>query len=242
MAVGLPARPPCGPPGHSHEPVSVQGFRPPTRTPSRTKSPALGAPGTPQPAGPRLCPGPPVHPPAGPFPRVPVVWRWVLWIGVDALHPIASLGDRRLELDREQNSVPISLAMSMALAIGGGGRGGVGAASAAPPAALAGRRAMGYAARSGGCGVGPGGVPGACGGAGGCPGLVLPAPTRPPQSQFRVFWVCADGFSGTALTRFVPSLRSGTMNLISLRGAGRRPRPKGAGRAPVRFRLAGTVG
>ncbi len=94
-----PARPPCGPAGHSHERVSVQGYPSPARSPSPAKPHALGAPGMPHAASPRLCPVPSAHPSAGPVPRVLVVWRGVLWGGFDALHPITSLGDQRFELD-----------------------------------------------------------------------------------------------------------------------------------------------
>ncbi len=92
----------------------------PAPSPSRAKSPALGAPGTPQAVCARLCPVPPVHPPAGPVPRVLVAWRRVLWCGIDTLHPISSLGDRHLELERSRR-LPLSACRAPPLVIGGEG-------------------------------------------------------------------------------------------------------------------------
>ncbi len=143
----------------------MQVYPPPAHAPSRAKPPALGAPGTPQRASPRLCPDPPVHPPAGPVPRVPAVWLGILWGVVDALHPVASLGGRHLGLVRGVQPCPCFVGF---LGVPGGWRGGGGECrrgfSRAPNRTGRGR-AMGKGARGGvrGCDLpGRGNCAGCC--------------------------------------------------------------------------------
>ncbi len=143
MAVGLAARPPYGPAGHSHEPVSVQGFPPPP-LPPLGPSPLRSAPrGRPMPLALASAPARPSTPRQA---RFLVCWLFGKGFFGGALTRFIPSLRSGISISRstgELRGVPISLGFSWPLGIGGEGRGSVGAASAAPPGPLNGWRRWG---------------------------------------------------------------------------------------------------
>ncbi len=213
MAVGLPARPPYGPPGHSHEPVSVQGFPPPP-VPPLGPSPLRSAPrGRPRSLALASAPSRPSTPRQARCLVFRLFGEGFFGAASTRFVPSLRSGPGISSSAAEFNSVPTSGLIAAFVSW----RGGVGEC----------RRGFSRAPRCAGRaeGGGEGGMPRRAlasppgprvvlPGVVGCPGpfCVASAPARPSaprRVRCLVCWLFGEGFFGSASTRFIPSLRSG---------------------------------